>query len=57
MKVEPAALGVVCGYELAALLTHSDRVPTITALVSRLPKFARRAISCAAGVWLIRHFD
>lgn len=55
--IEPVALGFVCGYELAALVAHSDRLPTISRLVGRLPKLARRCVAAAAGVYLWYHFD
>lgn len=54
---EKWALGFVCGYELAALVAHSDRLPTITHLVARLPKLGRRCVAAAAGVYLWYHFD
>jgi hypothetical protein len=56
VRYEPYAIGVITGYEFAALLAHRSWLPTITTLISRLPKFARRAIACAAGVWLYLHF-
>lgn len=56
MRYEPHVLGVISGYEFVALVAHSEHLPTITTLVSRLPKPARRVVACAAGVYLWRHF-
>lgn len=56
-KVEPLFVAAVTGYEFAALVAHSDRLPTITTLVARLPKLARRSIGLAGGLWLWWHFE
>lgn len=56
-RAEPVILAVVSGWEFAALVAHSPHLPTVTALVLRLPKFARRVVACTAAVWLVRHFN
>lgn len=55
-SVEPWIVGVAAGYEAVALAAHSDRVPTITALVGRLPRRTRTVVSLLSAVWLFLHF-
>jgi hypothetical protein len=56
VRYEPYVIGGIAAWELIALIAHRRWTPTFTTLVSRLPKFARRAIACTAGVWLYLHF-
>jgi len=55
VKLEPVAITVISGWEFAALVF--GRTPTVTSLVRRLPRLARRVVAVSAGVWLFRHFD
>lgn len=54
-KVEPYVLTVVSGWEFVALV--SGRLPTITSLVVRLPRFARVGLVAGTAVWLAHHLD
>lgn len=56
-QVETWFIGIISGYEFAALVAHSDRLPTITDLVGRLPRTVRRSIGLLAGMWLVAHFN
>jgi len=42
MRYEGHIIGVISGYETAALIAHSKKLPTITVLVNRLPSPVRR---------------
>jgi hypothetical protein len=57
MRYEPHLIAAVSGYEFAALVARRSWLPTVTTLVNRLPKPARRGLACAAGVWLWHHFN
>lgn len=55
VKPEALALTVISGWEFLSLA--SGRIPTITSLVGRLPRWGRRCVSTVAAVWLVRHWD
>ena len=57
VRYEPYALGVISGYEFAAILAHRSWLPTITTLVRPLPRVVRWGLGVAGGVFLVWHFD
>lgn len=54
-RVEAFCIGLVAGWELVAYTTR--RVPTVTAMVMRLPHGPRAVLVGLVWVWTVQHFE
>ena len=55
VKPEPAFLAFISVWEAVALIT--GRVPTVTTVVSKLPRNVRAVLTGATAFWLFVHFE
>lgn len=54
-RVEAFCIGLIAGWELVAFTTR--KVPTVTAVVMRLPPGPRHVVVAAVWVWTAIHFE